>query len=101
MALLTITEFHRFAVDSFGGTIPAPLMPPTAEQAISVSGSSAASSAFNAATSMIMVHADSAMCLKFGATAPTALVGYHAVGANETRFYGVQPGSFVAAIAAS
>lgn len=95
MATLYITEFSKFAHDFSGGTVPAPLMPGIAEQAITITGTSAQSAAFSATTTNILVHTDTACFLAFGAN-PTAVNTAHGVGAGETRFYGVAAGSKIA-----
>lgn len=72
-----------------------------AEQAITVAGSSAASSAFNAATKFIEIVADVDCAIAFGPTAPTADATKHYIPAKSTRYYAVQPASFIAVISSS
>lgn len=73
----------------------------TAEQAITVGGSSTASAAFNAATTFIEIVADVDCAIAFGLTAPTADATKHYIPAKNTRYYAVNPGSFLAVISSS
>lgn len=96
MATLYITEFSRTTSTGVSGpssqvATPAPLVPPTAEQAIPVSASSTQSAAFNVETTLVMVSTDSPCCLAWG-TDPTADINAQRMAANETRFYGVPKG---------
>lgn len=93
MATLYITEFNRTSI-YFAN---APTTPPVAEQAIAITGASAASAAFDATTYGVMLVADVDCSLAFGAT-PTAVATAHYVPAKTTRFYGVVPGQKVAVI---
>lgn len=103
MATLYITECAYIATTAFAGDVAqAPSMPPIAEQHLTIN-TTVASAAFNAATRFIMVNADAACSLAFSAdgTDPTAVVTAHRMGANETRFYGVNPGGKIAVVANS
>jgi hypothetical protein len=96
MATLYITEFSRTTVTGVTGpasqtSTPAPLVPPVAEQAIALSGASAASAAFQNDTTLVMVSTDAPCCLAWGLD-PTAVAGSQRMAANETRFYGVPKG---------
>lgn len=95
MATLYITEFAVMSLAAM-----APQTPPVAEQDVAIGGSSVASNPFNASTRFIMVNCDAACSLAFG-SAPVAVTTAHRMAANETRFYGVQPGQEVAVIANS
>ena len=103
MAVLYISEFTYLGQAGPGVSqfpVAAPLTPPVAEQDVSIGSTSAASSAFNALTTFIMVNTDENCCLAFG-TAPVAVITAHRMGANETRFYAVKPGEQIAVIAAT
>lgn len=89
---LFITEYASLASDTFDSRIAAAQEPALAEQQLTISGSSAASAAFNARTSFVMLHAQEATCLKWG-TAPTAVTTAQRMGAGETRFVGVPVGA--------
>jgi hypothetical protein len=88
---LFVTEYASLASDTFSTGIAAALEPALAEQAITISGTSAASAAFNTRTCFVMLHAQEAVCLKWG-TAPTAVTTAQRMAAGETRFVGVPPG---------
>lgn len=92
-----ITEYRALARDGFEFHVAAGAEPNLAEQAITVSGTSAQSSAFNGSTAFVMVHTSEVVCLKFGVN-PTAVTTAHRLGSGETRFYGVVPGQKLAAI---
>jgi len=88
---LFITEYAALASDSFSYGLAAALEPAVAEQALTPSGTSGASAAFNERTSYVMLHAQEAVCLKWG-TAPVAVTTAQRIGAGETRFVGVPMG---------
>lgn len=101
MATLYITECAEIGETLKGGRlVQAPAMPPIAEQHITISGSSTASAAFNAATSFVMVHTDAICSLAWStnSTPPTAVTTAQRLAANETRFYVVVPGGTLAVI---
>lgn len=95
-----ITEYEKLARAGDGPLIMAGQEPAVAEQTKSVGGASAQSSAFNARTTFVMVHASEVCHLAFGAD-PTAVTTAHRMGAGETRFYGVNAGQKLAVIAGS
>ena len=88
---LFLTEYTSAARDTYSYAIAAGMEPSIAEQALTVSGSTTQSAAFNAMTSFVMVHAQEATCLAWG-TNPTATTAKQRIGAGETRFYGIPPG---------
>jgi hypothetical protein len=88
---LYLTEYRDLARDTNNRDIAVAMEPSVAEQALTVSGSSSQSAAFNAQTSYVMVHAQEAACLAWG-TNPTATTSKQRIGANETRFVGVPMG---------
>lgn len=62
------------------------------DQTVAIGAGSVQSNAFNAATTVIQINVDSACSIAFG-TNPTAAATNQRLGANETRYYGVLPGS--------
>jgi hypothetical protein len=94
---LYITEYSDLAKDRIGYHVAAGLEPAIAEQEIAVGGVSTASAAFNEKTAFVMVHAEEACHLKFGAASGsvTAVTTAHRMAAGETRYYGVQPGGYL------
>ena len=98
MATLYITEINALGYDSVLGAIPAPRVPPVAEQAISIGVASEQSNEFNQNTNIVMVNTDTACSLAFGPD-PVSNTTAHRMGANETRFYSVIPGQRLAVIA--
>lgn len=108
---LYITEYACVAVQQTAGTgaPQVPQEPPLAEQVVSVTSTSAQSSAFNASTTLVRVHNDgvAAVGVTFG-TNPTATVQSGGAGsgrfaANQTEYRAVQRGQSykVAAILAT
>ncbi|WP_395451179.1 hypothetical protein ACHMW7_16135 [Aminobacter sp. UC22_36] len=91
MADVYITEYATLARDAHNYIILAGKEPAIAEQQIANPVASTQSSAFNAQTAFIMVHASAAAHIAFG-TNPTAATTKHRLGAGETRFYGVPVG---------
>lgn len=95
MATLWITEFSNLGTTKSGNnTVQAPFVPGVAEQAITISGTSAQSAAFNTNTRFVMLHTDTACYLAWGSN-PTATT-YQLMAADETRFYSVNPSIKVA-----
>lgn len=91
MTVLYITEFASQGMDNYGRAIQVGKVPPLAEQTVSISGSSTASSAFNAATNMVRIHTDSICSIEFG-TAPTATTSTARLAANQTEYFTVPNG---------
>lgn len=105
MAKLFVSEF---AGVTWGGNstttnqlIAAPNMPPMAEQAINIGMSSTRSAAFSAQTRFIQINCDAACCIAVGPVTIDASASYHRMAADETRWYGVNPGLYIAVIQAS
>ena len=99
MATAYIREYADLAV-TFGKHLQAGAEPAIADQAVSTSGTSAQSNAFNANTRFIAIStpAAQAVCALFG-TNPTALTASSLrLPANSIIFFGVQPGHKVALI---
>lgn len=97
---LFLTEYASLASDIGSSGIAAPLEPAIVDQSVAVSGSSTQSSAFNARTSFVMVHAQEACCVQWG-TNPTAVTTKQRMAAGETRFVGIPAGkSFKVAVIA-
>lgn len=97
MATLYITEVSQLGLDYFGKELPVAKMPPLAEQEIGIGGASQQSAAFGPTTHFVLVHTDSICSLAFGSN-PAAVTTAHRMPANETRFYGVNPGDRIAVI---
>lgn len=88
---LFLTEYRDLARDTGSNFLAAGMEPSIAEQAMTVTGTTAQSTAFNAQTSYVMVHAQEAVCLAWG-TNPTATTVKQRMAAGETRFVGVPCG---------
>lgn len=88
MADIYITEYSHLARDANNWQVAAGAEPALVEQKISNPAASTQSSALNARTAFVMVHASAAAHIAFG-TNPTAAVTGHRLAAGETRFYGV------------
>jgi len=88
---LFVTEYASLASDTFDFRIAAAMEPALANQAITISGTSGQSAAFNERTSFVMLHAQEATCVAWG-TNPTAVTTAQRMGAGETRFVGVPMG---------
>jgi len=97
MADIYVTEYAELARDIKSFHLAAPLEPCLAVQKIGNPATTTQSSAFNAQTKFVMVHASAAAHVSFGSN-PTATTSTDRLGAGETRFYGVVPGHKVAAI---
>lgn len=111
MAVLYITELDTLGTPTEGGNAQIAHMPPITEQTLGITGSSAASTAFNAATRFIRLETDVICAIAFGA-APTAqtasgtATGASALGttrlaAGDREYFAVIPGQKVAVITTS
>lgn len=107
MATIYISELANLTTPgTFGTPVQAPFVGngAVAEQSFAITSSSAMSSTagWSTSTRFIMVNTDTACFLKFGGTTATitATVSAHRMAANETRFYGVNPGGVLAAVTA-
>lgn len=106
MATLYITEFQALGqaglpTNGYGpnGPTQAAQQPPVVDQTpVAITGASAQSAAFNAATTLVRIHTDSICSVLFGAN-PTALTTSARMVAGQTEYFGVLPGMKVAVIA--
>lgn len=96
MAILSIAEFPGMG---WVGSVGAPIagLPETADQDLSIGGSSALSSAFGTNTRVIRVHTDTACRILVG-TAPVAVATSMPLSANQTEYFAVAPGQKLAVI---
>lgn len=97
MATLYISEFEEPVTTSgtlVGVQLPQPVI---TDQTVAISGSSAASAAFNAKTKAVLLSTDAICSIKFGAT-PTAAATDLRLPANTVISFGVIPGQKVAVI---
>lgn len=94
MATLYISEYAGIG---FGNNQNLPVEPPLAEQTVSVSGTSAQSSAFNASTRFIRVHTDAICSILIGSN-PTATTAKKRMAADQTEYFAVNGGDKIAAI---
>ena len=94
MATLYITEFSQQGADTSAHTVPAGLVPEVAVQALSISSSSAASSPFNARTTIVRLQSDTACWVTF-ATSPTATTSKTPLAANVPEYFCVLGGDSI------
>ena len=106
MAVLYITEFSTITtpLTFASGPVQCPYigMGAIAEKTIALTTASTTCSTFSANCRFIMVNTDTASFLAFSpnSTGATATTSAHRMGANETRFYGVNPGGNMSAVIA-
>lgn len=101
MATPYIGEF-RNGVSSIGTTEPQIYpQPGLRDQTIALSGTSALSAPFGANTAAIIMMADEGCSIVFGTSSVVATTGNFLLQQGVPYFFGVQPGSYVAAIANS
>lgn len=101
MSTLFVTEYARFVKDSGGGfAMNVGQEPALAEQQVSISGGSTASSAFSSATRLIRVQSDVNCRIAIGAS-PTASAASKRLVANATEYFGVRGGDAIAVITGS
>lgn len=97
MATLYVTEFKTIALYFNGIAAQMAQTPEVTTQTVSIGGSTAQSSAFNANTSVIRVHTDAICSILIGSN-PTATAGKGRMAANQTEYFGVNPGDKIAVI---
>lgn len=100
MAVVYVTEYARQVRDMGGYLVPTPEEPALAEQQVAIGGSSDQSSAFNDSAKLIMVHTDAICHIAIGSD-PTASTSTKRMPADQTLFFGVQPGHKIAVITGS
>lgn len=92
MATLYVTEYADLGVSPGSGAAPVVAEPPTAEQTVSIGGSSTQSSAFANNTNFIRLHTDAICSVLFG-TNPTATAAKRRLAANQTEYVKVPQGA--------
>jgi hypothetical protein len=93
MAKLYITEYEGLEKNG----LPAAVAPAVTKQTVAISGSAAASEAFNTVTNLIRVHTDVVCSIAIGpAAVATATDGRMA--ADQTEYFSVQPGHVISVI---
>jgi hypothetical protein len=102
MAVLYISEYKYIAsVDTELGVrdnpTPVAQEPAVAEQHVAIGAGSVQSAAFGPNTHMIRVHTDAICSIAIGAN-PTAVATAKRLAANQTEYFGVQPGHLIAVI---
>ena len=105
MAFLYISEFAEMQIGPAGRVGAMAMQPTLAEQAISNVGGNTQSTAFNAKTRFVRLHADTICAIEFG-TNPTAVAagatGTARLAAGQTEYFGVPLGqSYKVAVIAS
>lgn len=100
MARLFISEYATFAVDPNTGQAVG--KEPSFDQSpVTIGASSAPSNAFQPATKLVRLHTDSICSVLFftpGPNAPVATANNKRMAANQTEYFGVNPGDAVAVI---
>ncbi len=92
MGTLYVAEYATAGFAQIGGAVvQAPHETPLAEQVVNIGVSSAQSSAFNAATTVIRLHSDAICSVLFGAN-PTAAAANQRFAANQTEYKTVPRG---------
>jgi hypothetical protein len=98
MAFLYITEFDTLGRDNNNNAAMAAVVPPLAEQAIAITGTSAQSAAMQTGTKIVRLMSDVVCSVKFG-TNPTATTGTMRLAADSAEYFAVPAGvSFEVAV---
>lgn len=95
MANLYISEYAVLA-SAQGGAAQAAAEPALAVQKVDFSGGAALSSAFNSQTRFVRLHTDAICSVRFDGS--TATTSYPRMAADQTEYFGVQPGSKLSVI---
>lgn len=97
MATLYISEYSSSALAQRGPIPVADEQFLLAEQTVAISGTSAQSAQFNAATTFIRVHTDATCSILVGSN-PTATTAKKRLPADQTEYFGVKPEQKIAVI---
>lgn len=97
MAFLYILEASSLGQVA-NGQIQSVNLPAITVQKIAISGVSTQSAPFNSATKAVRLHCD-AICSFKGGNDPTATTNDPRMAADQTEYFGVQPGDKIAVIA--
>lgn len=92
MASLYITEYESGAFVGAGKLVPVGLEPALATQKVTFTGTAGNSSALNARTRFVRLHADSIMSFKVSVAGTAATTNDPRVALGATEYFGVQPG---------
>jgi hypothetical protein len=92
MPTLFITEAGHMGKDGASDVVPVMQMPALANQAITISSTSAQSAALNAATTIVLLQSDTDCWVVFGAN-PTATALMMPLPADVERYLGVPKGA--------
>lgn len=98
MSDLKITEFTGI---SRGAEFRAPVQVPGAivtAQAVAIGGSSAQSSAINASTTLVRVHAEAKCTFSYGANPTATATNHYALAADQEAWIAPAPGDKIAVI---
>lgn len=98
MAKLYITEFNRLKRPGSDTAQIGSLSTGTDQSPVVISGSSTPSAAFATDTQFIRVHTDAICSVAYGAN-PTATANSFRMAADQTEYFGVNPGDKIAVIA--
>jgi hypothetical protein len=96
MAKVYITEYCTSPKEN-GILLQAPQEPALTTQTVAIGGASAQSSAFNAKTKFVRIHADAVCSILFGEN-PTATANSPRLAAGVSEYFGVIPGQKIAVI---
>ena len=91
MSVLYVSEYSTAGLDSRLIPMVIAQEPSLVEQIFTISGSSAATNAFQATTTYVRVHTDAICSISFG-TAPIATTSMKRMAANTTEYFAVPAG---------
>lgn len=97
MGSVYVTEYAELGIGKNGQVVQAGVEPALTTQKLTSSGTSLASSAFNAKTRFVRVHTDAIISILFGSS-PTATTSTARMGAGQTEYFAVNPGDKIAVI---
>lgn len=97
MSTLYVSEYTTVCAVGGVAIAQAAQEPAPVEQALSISASPTQSAAFGSTTNFVRVHCDVVCSILFGSN-PTAVTNAKRLAANQTEFFGVQPGQKLSVI---
>lgn len=97
MATLYITEYSSIG-NSQNGPAQTAVGKFIATQTVALSGSTARSAALSAQTKIVRLHTDAICSFKFGGSTVTAATTDPRMAADNTEYFGVDGGEYIAAI---
>jgi hypothetical protein len=94
---IDISEYSQLMIVG-GSAVPIGREPAITDQDVLIQGGAVASAPFNAATQFVRIHADAICSILFSTNGTPATANNKRMSANQTEYFGVNPGDVVSVI---